>query len=260
MQNTEQEKKDKRNALIIAALFHLLLTVLFMFFGLKEPNPLPKDEGVAIALDFGFSETGSGNNPSSTQVSPQPTPNPEPQPQEVVQPTPTPTPTQPATVQETSPVEAPVEETPPVEELPTEEPRQVNENLKSALTNAFTKTGGGSEGDGDDNEQGNKGKPEGGEGRGALGNGAGSWELAGRSLVKASRIEDTKEEGIVVLDIWVDRSGNVVRSSVNFQESNTTSSYLINIAREAAKKYKYNPQANAAAEQKGKMTFTFILK
>ncbi|MGY6561127.1 MAG: TonB family protein [Luteibaculaceae bacterium] len=250
------EEKDRRKSIIIAIVIHALFILLFAFFGLKQPNPIPRDEGIAIALDFGFSQTGSGSNNQSTEVSPVEAP--QPQPVTQVQPQPQVTQSVSTPTQESAPVEVPTAKEPTPE--PVEEPKKVNDRLKSALNNAFSNTGGGSQGEGDDNTAGNKGKPTGGEGKGALGGGAGSWELAGRSLVKGTTIPDTKEEGKVVVNILVDRAGNVVRANVNLQESNTTSSYLHGIAVKAAREFKYNAQPNAQAEQSGKITFTFILQ
>jgi len=259
MENKKSEIENKRKAAAFAAIFHLIFFLLFAFYGLNQPNPIPQEQGIQIALDFGNSEVGSGDNPTSTP-SPNPQPIPEPEVQEVLQPQPELVQAQEVTTQVSSPVETNVTENKTTVEEPKAEPKKLNETLKNALTDAFTKTGGGSKGDGADNQEGNKGDPKGGDGRGVFGNGSGSWELAGRNLLKSSRIEDTKEEGTVVLNIWVDRSGNVVRTSVNFEESNTTSSYLVNIASKAAKQYKYSAQENASVEQKGKMTFIFILK
>ena len=72
--------------------------------------------------------------------------------------------------------------------------------------------------------------------------------------------EKPKEEGKVVLNIWVDKNGHVLRTTQNLKESNTTSQYLFNLAKNAAAKAKFNPSPDAPPQQKGKMTFVFILR
>ncbi|TXC78781.1 energy transducer TonB [Luteibaculum oceani] len=260
--------KNKK-ALAITIVFHLVVLILFMIFGLTQPDPLPEEIGVEIAMaDLGNSVTGSGNNPS-----PQPTTNPEPAPSKA---TPTPTPTsspssQPKVVeQDASEVATEKAEKAPVKkEEPAKEPEKVEEEPKPQVNKRALYPGnktkdseasqGGSQGNtGGKGDMGSEeGKPQ---GKGILGGGMGSWELSGRSLVKGTAIEDTKEEGIVVLNIWVDRYGNVTRTAPNLAESNTTSQYLFDLATKAAKQSKYSPKSNAAVEQKGKMTFKFILK
>lgn len=261
--------KDKK-ALTISILFHVVVLIIFLFIGLTQPDPIPEEIGVEISMaDLGNSMTGRGNTPS---------------PQPNTKPTPAPATAKPSTVPNTAPAqpkvaeqdnsdiavpksEAPAEKKPtkaaekPVEKVEEQPKRQVN---KQALypgkknTEEAAQTGG-SQGDRDG--KGDMGSEEGKpQGKGILGGGMGSWELSGRSLVSGTTIEDTKEEGTVVLNIWVDRYGAVVRSTPNLAESTTTSQYLFDLAAKAAKRSKYSSKSNAAVEQKGKMTFKFILE
>ena len=99
------------------------------------------------------------------------------------------------------------------------------------------------------------------DGRGTFGGNGSSFELGGRSLIAGPSIgERPKEEGKVVLNIWVNREGNILRVSHNLKESTTTSQYLFNLAKKSAQKAKFNPSPNSAPEQRGKMTFIFILQ
>ena len=134
----------------------------------------------------------------------------------------------------------------------------ISDDLSRALEETWsTPAGGGNQGDTEG--PGNQGSPDGAPGKGALGGGQGDWELAGRSLVSGYSIKDTKEEGVVVLDITVDRQGNVLTAKWSPQ-SNTTSTYLTNKAIHAAKRYKFSPKSNAAIEQRGKIRFIFQLQ
>jgi protein TonB len=259
---------NKKKALIATTLFHIVLFILFLFMGLTQPDPIPEEIGIEIAMgELGTTMDGAGEvtpaniaEPTTDVVTPDsPVATPPPTPVEAVQE---------AATEEDSEVAVPKSKSEKkaekkVEEIkPVEKPqRTVN---KQALyggkkpSDASNKTGG-SQGKGEG--VGDRGSDEGSEdGRGALGGGKGTFELKGRSLLKEATIEDTKEEGTVVLDIWVDRFGNVIRSSPNLAESNTTSQYLFGLAKRAAIKSKYSTKNDAAIEQKGKMTFVFILQ
>lgn len=276
---------DKKRAAIGTIIFHLVLLLVFIFCGLTQPDPLPEEEGFELALtNLGTTQRGSG-----TVRTPNPAPANNPVNEEQaqpVQPVATPQTAEPteATTEENSEVALPKEKEPeetktPPKEKPTETPKEVEpaektpekipeEKPKKPNPMALYKgsqgtnnssSNGGSQGnsDGIGNEGTASGKPS---GKGVLGGGGGSWELSGRGLLRTANIETTKEEGTVVVDIFVDRYGNVTRAQPNLAESNTASQYLFDLAVTAAKKTKYTPKADAAVEQKGKMTFVFILK
>lgn len=246
------QDRNKRAGVIGTILFHILLLLLFLFFGIETPVPIPEDRGTTI--EFGWSSTGSGDTESQVQT---PVTNPEPQPATTPTSTPVTEAVEEAVTQEESPVSTPAETTPVQESTPEPEPT-ISEDLSQALENIWnTPSGGGSQGN--TGGAGNQGSPDGGPGKGVLGGGQGDWELAGRGLVSGYSIKDTKEEGNVVLDITVDRQGNVISAKWN-SESNTTSQYLINKAIHAAKQYKFSPNSQAAIEQRGKIRFIFELK
>lgn len=246
------QDKNKRTGLIGTIIFHIIVLILFFIFGLETPVPIPDDRGATIEL--GWSTTGSGETESQVQT---PVTTPE------EQPTPTNT-TQPVTeveeeavTQEESDISAPSEPDPEPQPEPEPEPT-ISDNLSQALDETWsTPAGGGNQGN--TGGEGNQGSPDGAPGKGVLGGGQGDWELAGRSMVSGYSIKDTKEEGTVVLDITVDRQGNVLSAKWSPQ-SNTTSTYLTNKAINAAKRYKFSPKSNAAIEQRGKIRFIFELQ
>lgn len=248
------QDRNKRTGLIGTIIFHIIILILFFIFGLETPVPIPEDRGATI--EFGWSNTGSGETESQVET---PVTTPE------EQPTPTNT-TQPVTAteeeavtQEESEISAP-EETQPEEVTETQEEPEptISDNLSEALEETWsTPSGGGNQGDTEG--PGNQGSPDGGPGKGVLGGGQGEWELAGRSLVSGYSIKDTKEAGTVVLDITVDRQGNVLSAKWS-PLSNTTSTYLTNKAKHAAMRYKFSPNSDAAIEQRGKIRFIFELQ
>ncbi|NNC83231.1 MAG: TonB family protein [Flavobacteriales bacterium] len=255
------QDRDKRTGLIVTIVFHVLVLILFMFIGLTQPDPLPEPEGAMIEL--GWTDSGSGDTESQVIN--------ENQQVEEVAPTET-TPTESEAVeeevvtQEESPVSTP--ETTPQETVqettPEPEPDpQPSQELQDAMSNVFnsTPTGGGSEGE-DEEGPGNTGRPDGSPaGKGVMGGSGNSWELAGRGYEGGAVVtEKPREEGKVVLNIWVGRDGKVTRTSLNLAASNTTSQHLVSLAEKAAKKARFNADPSSAVEQRGTMTFIFKLE
>jgi hypothetical protein len=122
-------------------------------------------------------------------------------------------------------------------------------------------------GHGDDNEGGDKGNPNGslyansfyGNGSGdGIGTGKGTgWGLAGRKLSgNSKRVQDCNESGKVVVKIWVNRQGNVIKAERS-QGTTNTNPCLVNPALETAKTFKWQPDANAPETQIGFVVVNF---
>ncbi|MBK8583833.1 MAG: hypothetical protein IPL86_19090 [Flavobacteriales bacterium] len=85
--------------------------------------------------------------------------------------------------------------------------------------------------------------------------------MAGRGLMRGPNIsEKPTEGGKVALDIFVDRTGKVTHVAFNLDRSTTTSQVLFNLAKKAALQCTFSPKPDGPAEQKGDMTFIFILE
>ena len=69
----------------------------------------------------------------------------------------------------------------------------------------------------------------------------------------------TQEDGKVVVEIVVDKNGKVIRATPGARGSSTTNPTLYKISKEAALEARFNVKADAPAEQKGTMTFVYIL-
>lgn len=146
------------------------------------------------------------------------------------------------------------------------------------LSEKFNKTKGKSGGDGETGQAGNQGNPEGNpftHGKGGTGNnpdgtnigsGAGKgnapfgFDLKGRAVLYHPPLpSDTKEEGIVVVDIKVDKEGNVIDADPNGRGTTTTSPILKAKARQFALQIKFTPNPQFE-EQKGSITIIFSFK
>lgn len=74
-----------------------------------------------------------------------------------------------------------------------------------------------------------------------------------------------QEDGVVVVDVWVDRNGNVTKAEIGGDngrgaQTNTTNQTLWAAALKAAKQTHFNLDKNAPESQKGTITYVFKLK
>ena len=244
-----------------------------MFMAFRTPLPLPAEQGILV--DFGNSNTGSGNfeprMSDPTPVQPQPTtprtnqqqeqtltqdieesvtvpvkPQPKPQPTET---TPRPTPT------ETTKVTQPVEQPKPVER--TVDQRALYPGRGDAASTATNQ--------GEAGGQGNQGVPTGapdvhvyGEGGDAAGN---KWALTGRGLVGRLPLPayNVQDQGIVVVEITVDKDGNVINARPGVRGSTTVNRVLLDAAEKAARQARFTRNPNAIT-QTGTLTYIFKLQ
>ena len=258
-------KHEKKSMTITVALYVVLLLILF-FFGFKYLDP-PTEQGIAI--NFGTSEMGSGSENSTEIVKTSPVEATPPEPVEE-----TPVVSEEIITQETE--EAPVieqkeekEPTPKVEEpvkepepTPDKETTDALENLLNGPENNGTKT----EGDGNDKQGGNKGDPDGtldaksyyGSGKGL--DGDGNYRLGGRkALNKETFQQDCNQAGIVVVQIEVDRQGNVVRAVPGVKGTTNSDPCLTSPAKRAALATKFNSDPDAPIKQVGTIIYEFKL-
>lgn len=147
--------------------------------------------------------------------------------------------------------------------------------FEDKMNAGFTKGKSGVSGDGNSSSQGQtgqiggdfgvpNGQPNGtgiDPGKGGATDGLGSFDLGGRKLVKQPSLDNASQKsGRVVVRIKVDQNGNVLFAEYTSKNSNTTDSYLINLAIKAAKTAKFNASPQSMEEQWGTMTFNFKLK
>ena len=264
------EKKNKRKAMITSLVIHALLLLLFLFFGLTTIHPKP-EEGMMI--NFGNTDTGLGDTESDPAQS-------EVVEEEVQLVESVATPSDPVVEEEVVTQEMleaialekeqkrkqKVEAEERAEEERVAAEKAAEEDKKKAASDAlFAKAKDGQgKGEGDTQPGGNQGSADGTPGapHGLGGSVDGmSFNLGGRSMLSAPKIVDTSQkEGKVVVDIIVDKYGKVVKATPGARGSTTTDRHLEKLATEAAYNTKFNAKADASIQQKGSMTFVFILE
>lgn len=243
----EQQKSDKRTGAIFTIVLHVLLILLFLFVGLQQPNPLPKDEMIELVMeDMGG---GGGSVAAETPGNPQPTPSA------------TPTPVEPEEVatEDDSPIAVPkpVKPQPKPNPKPAEpKPPKPNPNalFTPSTTQPSTQVGppGGSD-------------PSASPGGGGLGSFHGTGfegRLDGRGLANTPSFRnDNTESGKVAVDIRVDPTGKVVYAKGRIgTPTTTTSSQLHALAVAYAKQFTFSANPGASNDQAGFIVFDFRLQ
>jgi colicin import membrane protein len=156
-----------------------------------------------------------------------------------------------------------------------EEKRQsdIMNRTKNALANSKN-SGTSSTSEGIAGGTGNQGDPRGsvdskvrgeGGGLGTSGTGTGdkgpSYELKGRNNQKLPEPKyDYQDEGRVVVEVSVDRSGKVIQAVPGVKGSTTLNEYLLKVARDAAMEASFDAKPDAPLFQKGTITYNFFLK
>lgn len=150
-----------------------------------------------------------------------------------------------------------------------EEQRQIGE-INSRAKNVFGAAGQGSAGSKSTGQGvtypgGNQGSPNGTANSdnynkgGGIGNGP-SYSLGGRSaLTLPLPVYPGNEGGVVVVQVTVDKNGNVTKAVTGVRGSTTLIPELLAAAQKAALLAKFNVDANAPAFQQGTITYRFVL-
>lgn len=90
--------------------------------------------------------------------------------------------------------------------------------------------------------------------------GDGSYQIGGRRVIdKVIIVQDCNQEGIVVVDIEVDRNGNVTNAIPGVRGTTNTSRCLLDPARQMAMETKFNSDPKAPESQMGRIIYRFSL-
>ncbi len=244
-----------KSSLIITILFHGAVILLLLYIGLHTPLPLPGEKGILV--NFGTTDDGSGNiepNQNIVQANSNPQNNEETnltqnfeeavaiKQKDHTKPKQTePTNNQTSQTQETQP--------------------KVNQN---ALFPGNQNSNSNSEGDGQG--VGNQGNPNGDPNalshQGSPDGGGNSYNLGGRGL-KGGLPRPTypgNEQGKVVVEIYVDRFGSVVKANAGIKGSTILTKAYLDAAYSAALKAKFDAKPDAPELQRGTITYKFSLQ
>ena len=249
---SSNEKKDKGIAVAGTIVVHALAILVLFLMAFRTPLPLPGEEGVEV--DLGMMDQGMGNIQPEKPAIPQAA-----QPQQKQEKSEEENLTQ-------NDEEAPAIEKPkpqkPKEEKPVEQP-QPTVNQKALFKGSDSPQAGGSEGI--TGQPGDQGKPNGlagikqYEGNGGKGNGPG-YSLGGRGAKSLHRPnDDFSEEGTIVVDIWVNRAGKVVRAEVATKGTTLINSEMRQKAIQSALRSAFASDPDAPEEQKGTITYNFVI-
>jgi hypothetical protein len=238
-----KERKFNTHGIIGTIAFHLLILACFLFLGFSSPLPPPPEEGIEVNL--GYSDDGMGDvqpeDPSSDVSAEQASSN-----------------------DQNENITQNTEETATLDKNNNDKGTQNNENPvnQNALYKGKNKSTGGSEGEtGKPGDQGNpNGDPNAKNHYGTPGSGDQvSFKLDGRQKKSLPKPDyNSRDEGIVVVSIWVDKNGNVTKAIAGARGTTTTSSHLLKLATDAAYRAKFYEKADAPEEQKGTITYNFV--
>ena len=263
------KEREKKEGLIGTIVFHVILLIFFLIYGLTYQVPFPE---TGLTVNFGTTETGSGDNQPEAATTP--VESEEPPEEEVVEPTEVQPVAETPDVATQDNVEAPSvpkEKTEAEKEAERkaaeeakkkaqqEEQRKKMAAIANKLNNPTKESGGG---DGPDDEPGDAGQVDGGPDGGYTGggHGNGNYSLGDRAaLTKPKPVYECQEEGKVVVDIKVDRNGKVVYASIGKGTTNTAQC-LTQKALQAAYKTKWQAKNGAPLEQRGRIIYDFQIR
>ena len=156
----------------------------------------------------------------------------------------------------------------PKKEKPIPKPKKPSKNTLQAFDNLLKgdTSDGNKAGDGNDAVSGLKGDKNGDPSStkyyGNTGkSGDPNYNLEGRNALSTPKEQpNCQQEGIVVVEIFVDRNGTVIRANSGEKGSTNTHPCLLKPAREAALRTSWNADQNAQKIQKGTIIYIFSLK
>ncbi len=284
---------EKKKGIIGTSILHIVLLILLIVVAFAPPKPPETEEGIMV--NFGTDETGLGmiepSPPPVQQEASVPPPKAAPKVQND-EPLLTQNNEEAPEVKKLDPevekkrlekVEADRKQKEQLESerkkklaeeaerkiIEAEQKRQADimNNTRDALANSKN-AGTTSTSEGEAGGKGNQGVQTGsvdsknrGEGSGLGNQGNISYDLGGRRSLSLP-IPDYiyQEQGKVVVEVRVDKSGKVIQAIPGIKGSTILDDYLLKVAKEAALKARFEAKSDAPAVQKGTITYNFMLK
>ena len=255
---TKQEKQDSIISGGITAVLLLLAILLCAFVGFHYPNPPIPEEGVEVNLgdfDYGLGDVNdvelSENMRQDASSSPSVG-------EEVA------TQSTEESVHMNSSADnssrAIQQTTPKATETTQNEAKEPEVNKKALFPGNRNTAQGGSQGvtSGTGNQGSQGGDPNSQRYNGTPGLGGSGWSLTGRSAAALpTPTYDKNKEGRIIVKIWVDRTGKVVKTQAPEKGSTISDVSMVNRAKEAAGRAKFNADPHAEELQTGTITYIF---
>jgi hypothetical protein len=262
------DNEHKRKSAIITTVILVLFVFCTLMFGLSYWDP-PKEFGISV--NFGTSDVGQGDNQPTEAIHSSPKPTQQASspatPTKVVEKVLTQDKEDAVVIKEKQTKQKPkVSETKPTPiQKPTPTPDKSTSDALNSLLKGQKSDGKVTGGEGNDNQSGDKGQLDGDPnakgyyGTGGTGSG-GDYQLGNRKpLNKPKPNYICDEVGIVVVQIEVDRSGNVINATSGVKGTTNSAECLKSEAKIAALKTTWQPDNNATSKQIGYIRYRFSI-
>lgn len=263
------DTEHKRKSAIITVVILVLFVFSALIFGLSYWDP-PKEFGIAV--NFGTSEVGQGNHQPTEKIQSAPEPTKTAtspvSPAKVVEKVITQDAEESIVIKEKTVKKTNVTETKPTpvqKPTPTPTPDKSTSDALNSLLKGQKSDGKATGGEGNDNQAGDKGQIDGDPnakgyyGTGGIG-GGGDYQLGNRKpLNKPKPNYICDEVGIVVVQIEVDRNGNVINATPGVKGTTNSAECLKSEAKIAALKTTWQPDNNATSKQIGYIRYRFSI-
>lgn len=261
---------EKQFGIAGTVLVHNVLILILLFSLIRMPEPLPSEGGLIInfgdvPVAGGISEPDQNNAPAMQEDRKQAETDPDDglMTQDFEE---APVIKKPAEKKQTEqkkpepkPVEKPVEKTP----KPVEKPKTVNTKALYSNRGQSASEKGSNEGlyTGKGNQGDPAGSPDSDNYSKGLGGSGMAFSLAGRLPVHLQKPEfSIQKEGLVVVEIVVDRTGRVTSATPGVKGSTLVDNTLYAAAKKAAMESKFNLKEDAPERQAGTITYHFKLQ
>jgi|YNPMSStandDraft_1061717.scaffolds.fasta_scaffold10295_7 TonB family protein len=243
-----------KKSLVATIIYHIILVFLLLILALRTPLPLPGEKGILV--NFGTTEEGSGLQEPNQEKQTKTT---------ITQKTEESNLTQDF---EEAPVISQKEKVKPKQEEQKIQQNQKTEEHKTINQNALFpgNQNNNSQSEGEGSGLGNQGNPNGDPNaishHGSPEGGGNSYNLGGRGLKGQlpRPIYPGNEQGKVVVEIFVDRQGNVVKANAGIKGSTILTKQYLDAAYNAAMRAKFDPKPDAPELQRGTITYRFSLQ
>lgn len=242
-----KENKNHWIALVATLCVMGVVVLVCCLVKMYAPDPPIPEEGVEIAL--GYDEAGLGENSSAEEQSNYSSPSAAGQ----------------YSTQSTEEAPALPSNSKGTKTNPNAQPNEKSDNSEPKInTNALfkgrTNPNAGQTGQGNTAGNGQQGDPNGNPNSSNYSGkaGSGNVNLKGRSAVALpSPSYNSDKQGQIVVKIWVDQQGNVTKTEAPYQGSTIYETQLVEQAKSAALRAKFNASTTAAAMQTGTITYVF---